>query len=168
MIRLPPRSTRTDTLFPYTTLFRSNNNSDNQTFVGGAPGTSVAGYHIDAEELTRLYASQIDIVAPAVQAAGSNSVGSAAPSDVIVDGFTMTGGASNSNLGANGALTIRTPGKMRVIGNVELTGLTDANTLNLVAGDALEVILGQGSRSEERRVGKEWVSTCGSRWSPYH
>src|SRR3546814_14522426 len=25
MIRLPPRSTRTDTLFPYTTLFRSRN-----------------------------------------------------------------------------------------------------------------------------------------------
>src|SRR3546814_14431503 len=24
------------------------------------------------------------------------------------------------------------------------------------------------SRSEERRVGKECVSTCGSRWSPYH
>src|SRR3546814_13283722 len=23
-------------------------------------------------------------------------------------------------------------------------------------------------RSEERRVGKECVSTCGSRWSPYH
>src|SRR3546814_3855064 len=27
MIRLPPRSTRTDTLFPYTTLFRSANAS---------------------------------------------------------------------------------------------------------------------------------------------
>src|SRR3546814_12135158 len=26
MLRRPPRSTRTDTLFPYTTLFRSNNN----------------------------------------------------------------------------------------------------------------------------------------------
>src|SRR3546814_16036713 len=25
-----------------------------------------------------------------------------------------------------------------------------------------------GNRSEERRVGKEWVSTCSSRWSPYH
>src|SRR3546814_12710715 len=25
-----------------------------------------------------------------------------------------------------------------------------------------------GIRSEERRVGKEWVSTCRSRWSPYH
>src|SRR3546814_12995187 len=24
------------------------------------------------------------------------------------------------------------------------------------------------SRSEERRVGKEWVSTCKSRWVPYH
>src|SRR3546814_19768048 len=23
-------------------------------------------------------------------------------------------------------------------------------------------------RSEERRVGKEWVSTCRSRWSPFH
>src|SRR3546814_17508931 len=23
-------------------------------------------------------------------------------------------------------------------------------------------------RSEERRVGKEWVSTCRSRWRPYH
>src|SRR3546814_11822026 len=30
--------------------------------------------------------------------------------------------------------------------------------------------MGDGSymRSEERRVGKEWVSTCRSRWSPYH
>src|SRR3546814_21155565 len=27
---------------------------------------------------------------------------------------------------------------------------------------------GLGLRSEERRVGKECVSTCRSRWSPYH
>src|SRR3546814_7816887 len=27
---------------------------------------------------------------------------------------------------------------------------------------------GRGTRSEERRVGKECVSTCRSRWSPYH
>src|SRR3546814_12413921 len=26
----------------------------------------------------------------------------------------------------------------------------------------------RGQRSEERRVGKECVSTCRSRWSPYH
>src|SRR3546814_20679578 len=29
-------------------------------------------------------------------------------------------------------------------------------------------IVGNHSRSEERRVGKECVSTCRSRWSPYH
>jgi hypothetical protein len=121
----------------------ANNNSANQTFVGGtgSPGS----YHLSADELTRLYGAQIEIFAPEVQTAGSTSVGSAAPPDVVVDTFTMTGGASNSNLGANGALTIRTPGKMRVIGNVQLTGLTDTNALNLAAGDALEVILGRGS-----------------------
>src|SRR3546814_11600460 len=27
---------------------------------------------------------------------------------------------------------------------------------------------GRSQRSEERRVGKECVSTCRSRWSPYH
>src|SRR3546814_4274016 len=35
--------------------------------------------------------------------------------------------------------------------------------------DALSDHLGtKVSRSEERRVGKECVSTCRSRWSPYH
>src|SRR3546814_17975618 len=34
-----------------------------------------------------------------------------------------------------------------------------------IARDALE---GMISRSEERRVGRECVSTCRSRWSPYH
>src|SRR3546814_9804608 len=29
-------------------------------------------------------------------------------------------------------------------------------------------VSGVGNRSEERRVGKECVSTCRSRWSPYH
>src|SRR3546814_5125196 len=33
--------------------------------------------------------------------------------------------------------------------------------------DVVAVWMGQ-DRSEERRVGKEWVSTCRSRWSPYH
>src|SRR3546814_15783114 len=30
------------------------------------------------------------------------------------------------------------------------------------------VIVCDGSRSEQRRVGKACVSTCRSRWSPYH
>src|SRR3546814_19488515 len=35
------------------------------------------------------------------------------------------------------------------------------------AADQVELAL-HFSRSEERRVGKECVSTCRSRWSPYH
>src|SRR3546814_12566952 len=33
---------------------------------------------------------------------------------------------------------------------------------------AVTLSLGSTPRSEERRVGKEGVSTCRSRWSPYH
>src|SRR3546814_3037447 len=38
----------------------------------------------------------------------------------------------------------------------------------LVSVDRDLVGRGDGARSEERRVGKECVSTCRSRWSPYH
>src|SRR3546814_6456477 len=34
--------------------------------------------------------------------------------------------------------------------------------------DQLHAVRGERRRSEERRVGKECVSTCRSRWSPYH
>src|SRR3546814_19474439 len=44
MIRLPPRSTRTDTLFPYTTLFRSE------------PGSAISARGLGAE-LLRMTAS---------------------------------------------------------------------------------------------------------------
>src|SRR3546814_20467069 len=36
------------------------------------------------------------------------------------------------------------------------------------AADFRRDYLGKGDRSEERRVGKECVSTCRSRWSPDH
>src|SRR3546814_21144584 len=39
----------------------------------------------------------------------------------------------------------------------------------IVVVDGLQVEIDVGmARSEERRVGKECVSTCRSRWSPYH
>src|SRR3546814_5582112 len=38
----------------------------------------------------------------------------------------------------------------------------------LVGGKLLEAGVREDVRSEERRVGKECVSTCRSRWSPYH
>src|SRR3546814_12934022 len=38
----------------------------------------------------------------------------------------------------------------------------------LIGTPSLSLIGAVGARSEERRVGKECVSTCRSRWSPYH
>src|SRR3546814_6823514 len=35
-------------------------------------------------------------------------------------------------------------------------------------GGGLDAVAPGRERSEERRVGKECVSTCRSRWSPYH
>src|SRR3546814_20587100 len=37
-----------------------------------------------------------------------------------------------------------------------------------VATEEARRVAARQQRSEERRVGNEWVSTCRSRWSPYH
>src|SRR3546814_4683878 len=37
-----------------------------------------------------------------------------------------------------------------------------------LSGLAFSFLADSAGRSEERRVGKECVSTCRSRWSPYH
>src|SRR3546814_4999276 len=52
-------------------------------------------------------------------------------------------------------------------GDVEVRHVAQDDLRGLAAafgGDPFHV----GLRSEERRVGKECVSTCRSRWSPYH
>src|SRR3546814_13519848 len=51
MIRRPPRSTRTDTLFPYTTLFRSAISQKIRTFLW---------FNDQAEEAARFYTSLFD------------------------------------------------------------------------------------------------------------
>src|SRR3546814_13736816 len=48
MIRRPPRSTRTDTLFPYTTLFRSLRPSDENVLGVGCPQEPPAVGGVDA------------------------------------------------------------------------------------------------------------------------
>src|SRR3546814_3642242 len=48
----------------------------------------------------------------------------------------------------------------------EYTALCAAEALDLATTARLLKL--RGRRSEERRVGKECVSTCRSRWSPYH
>src|SRR3546814_6760595 len=47
----------------------------------------------------------------------------------------------------------------------EIIGRDDQPVLHVVGDATAETVL---DRSEERRVGKECVSTCRSRWSPYH
>src|SRR3546814_3209448 len=44
MIRRPPRSTRTDTLFPYTTLFRSDDHDLSPRYAANASNDSRAGH----------------------------------------------------------------------------------------------------------------------------
>src|SRR3546814_13509432 len=59
---------------------------------------------------------------------------------------------------------------------VDADGLLDLEALETALGDGASLVsvmqvnneIGTIQRSEERRVGKECVSTCRSRWSPYH
>src|SRR3546814_11650537 len=107
MIRRPPRSTRTDTLFPYTTLFRSRKAPETvrRALLDGA--AAIAASH--------------GLAAISVQ--------------TVADSAKVT----------KGGLFHHFPNKQALVEGV----LAD-------------------QRSEERRVGKECVSTCRSRWSPYH
>ena len=52
------------------------------------------------------------------------------------------------------------------LGDLHLTSDRSLIAFSKIARAALKSL--SGSRSEERRVGKECVSTCRSRWSPYH
>src|SRR3546814_13975838 len=54
-----------------------------------------------------------------------------------------------------------------VIGYDTIYALQDIEDDALVGVKSSARVLGR-HRSEERRVGKECVSTCRSRWSPYH
>src|SRR3546814_3889316 len=47
--------------------------------------------------------------------------------------------------------------------------MVDFTATNVYAGlSGMAIFYDHIDRSEERRVGKECVSTCRSRWSPYH
>src|SRR3546814_15349352 len=113
MIRRPPRSTRTDTLFPYTTLFRS------------AIGLS-----------------------PASIALFANS--------------PLESGAVTGFKEHRMTLWERVFGPARFSGDMLLCRYPERPFYDL-----RDFFLWM-FRSEERRVGKECVSTCRVRWSPYH
>src|SRR3546814_12856361 len=65
------------------------------------------------------------------------------------------------------------PGNLRELKNVvkRMVLLTQGDIVQVSAlpEDMVQSLKNNiNSRSEERRVGKECVSTCRSRWSPYH
>src|SRR3546814_15365615 len=116
MIRRPPISTRTDTLFPYTTLFRSE--SDTQNLVQFA--VMGAAYARSALDLERPRVRLLNIGTEELKGTGE-----------IREAAAMLRAATTLPMQFDG----------------------------FIEGD---------KRSEERRVGKECVSTCRSRRSPYH
>src|SRR3546814_13991227 len=63
-------------------------------------------------------------------------------------------------------------GSTVVIHNLSATGMLIETSSDLDIGQRIAVTLPEApdctARSEERRVGKECVSKCRSRWSPYH
>src|SRR3546814_13596905 len=65
----------------------------------------------------------------------------------------------------DGQVSLTDPDARSMISQAKGSGLVGYNVQ--VAVDAEHHLI-VAHRSEERRVGKECVSTCRSRWSPYH
>src|SRR3546814_16034530 len=121
MIRLPPRSTRTDTLFPYTTLFRA---------VGS-------------------FQFRIDGLRSGLQIPGGFHF------------FRRQIGLPEEGIGQGNLPHL--PGAW-ILGQL-LVDIEDEGHLGALAGTEPLFGAAEAPRSEERRVGKEGVSTCRSRWA---
>src|SRR3546814_15893656 len=139
MIRRPPRSTRTDTLFPYTTLFRS--------FAALAvvfPACSA-------------YSSNLETEAAALRdrALQGNTAWA------TVEGLTTDIGPRLAGSPAEARARDWVAARLKVLGfsNIRIEPFD-------IPGWARGVETAE--RSEESRVGKDSVSTCRSRWQPYH
>src|SRR3546814_17419500 len=93
MIRRPPRSTRTDTLFPYTTLFRSTR------LVTRTPGGGTTGAYVDGTTVRVLDDAEIAEVVDSVVNATSETVEIPGLGDYRVRGVRLPGVAAFAVLG---------------------------------------------------------------------
>src|SRR3546814_14235649 len=64
--------------------------------------------------------------------------------------------------------SLRRGGTATILGMMPLSEKVGLSAMDLLSGKKLQGAIMGGHRSEERRVGKECVSTCRSRGSPYH
>ena len=72
-----------------------------------------------------------------------------------------------ARMGKNKTVSLESLEKICMVLNCNIGDIMDITTKNETRIFST-IELFAGARSEERRVGKECVSTCRSRWSPYH
>src|SRR3546814_15292735 len=133
MIRRPPRSTRTDTLFPYPTLFRSLN-------AGSAAHGNKDARLAEVKKQQQAWESE------------------------LAD-WSMKDGSPIAPRRALRELEKAMPKNAMVTTDI---GNICSVSNSYLRFDKPKSFFAAMSRSEERRVGTECVSTCRSRWSPYH
>src|SRR3546814_14664971 len=117
MIRRPPRSTRTDTLFPYTTLFRSLGAIlfDNMGYKGGRKGKSGA-YSTDVTILEQLKAQGAAIAGKVLDWRQLSKLKSTY-TDALQDQINKDSGRAHTSHNLSGARTGRLERQSRVQGN---------------------------------------------------
>src|SRR3546814_17990512 len=142
MIRPPPRSTRTDTLFPYSTLFRSRlarleHRLDDREHADRLIAVPTQDDLLEVQLLSARVSAELSRVAVELQAR-IDDLAVQMPSVVAEDRRLQRARTLAESI-------------------LDLSDDWDTSPLDL-----------RDERSEERRVGKESVSTCRTRWSPVH
>src|SRR3546814_679895 len=197
MIRRPPRATRTDTLFPYTTLFRSAEyatkgvklvkiNVDENAFIAaqfrvqsiptvyaifqGQPVADLTQARTEGQfkQMFDQLLAQLPIESEDKAQAQEIAPLIAMGEEVLAQGdaeraltiFRQIGDIAPDNAEA-------LSGQIRALVAMGETEQAQA-VLDIVPEDIAKEQPIERARSEERRVGKECVSTCRSRWSPDH
>ena len=187
MIRRPPRST----LFPYTTLFRSDDTmmtqdekvaaytsaldryqTAGQTYLSTPPQsfglkqanpTTTTTKKVEYDPLIGLTKQFLPRAKKLLALLQkSNALTVSDNGEVIIEGSKLAGSNISDLLNAS----VNPKANLeRVVGVKEFTDLLDkTNVPQTLISDKLKVPKISATRSEERRVGKE----CRSRWSPYH
>src|SRR3546814_6063367 len=155
MIRRPPRSTRTDTLFPYTTLFRSTYLQNGQKADISSPRRMMPG--------GCPIGSYVELSPPAEEMGVAEGIETAL---AVTRDFGIP---CWSTISADGLKAFTPPA---IVKRLRIFGDNDPKYGGQAAAYALahrmSVRLDCVEWKRKRRVGKECVSTCRSRWLPNH